>query len=60
MKDDHAARRGEERDFVAQVFVLTSTGKTGSSSSPELYLGKQDPCWVYMFQFIGICLIGNA
>lgn len=48
---------GEERDFVVQVFLLTSTG---SSSSPELYLGKQDPCWVYMLQFFGICLIGNA
>lgn len=34
---------GEEGDFVAQVFVLASTGETGSSSSPELYLGKQDP-----------------
>lgn len=51
---------GEERDFAAQVFVLTSTGETGSSSSPELCLGKQDPCWVYMLQFPGICLIGNA
>lgn len=51
---------GAERDFVARVFVLTSTGKTGSSSSPELYLGKLDPYWVCMLQFIGTCLIGNA
>lgn len=51
---------GEARDFAAQVFVLTFTGKTGSTSSPELCLGKQNPCWVYMLQFPGICLTGNA
>jgi len=57
LKEGPATRRGKRH--CGTVFC-SSTSEIGSSSSPELCLGKQDPCWVYMLHHTEICLIVNA